>query len=133
MHKTILMVAASIVSTVVLAKPNCSDFLVPGAEYSIVYTTTKGPGEVGRIQRGSITATSTSTEGECKKVTGTFGEAWAMSLKGCESLDIVAKSPGNGDLTGQGTCTATEATGSFGYVDGHSQTFAYTFKIKRIN
>jgi hypothetical protein len=105
---------------------------VAGKQYSVEYTTTSGPAEVGRIQRQMITATKTTKEDECKKVTGTFAGSWAITLKGCkDDLEIVALRSGDGNLTGQGTCTGEVATGSFGYVDGAGQTFGYDFKMTR--
>lgn len=125
----VLVVTLSCSNTAVLA--NCKDFLVAGKEYLVEYTTTTGPEDVGRVQRQMITATRTSDESECRKVSGTFAGSWAMTLKGCNTLDVVASRSGDGNLTGQGTCSGENATGSFGYVDGRNQTWGYDFKMTR--
>jgi len=124
-----LMAILSGVSGTVFA--DCKDFLVPGKQYSVEYTTTVGPVEVGRVQRQMITATRTTVEDQCMKLSGTFAGSWAMTLKGCDTLELVALRSGDGNMTGQGTCKGDVATGSFGYVDGANQTFGYDFKITR--
>lgn len=123
------MVVLAGVSSAALA--DCSDFLVAGKQYSVEYTTTTGPSEVGRVQRQMISGTRTTKEGACKKLVGTFAGSWAMTLTGCDSLEIVGLRSGDGNMTGQGTCTGGVATGSFGYVDARQQTYGYDFKITR--
>lgn len=131
MNRRLIMLMAILSAASGNVFADCKDFLVPGKQYSVEYTTTTGPVEVGRVQRQMITATRTTVDDACTKLSGTFAGSWAITLKGCESLEIVALRSGDGNLTGQGTCTGDVATGSFGYVDGANQTFGYDFKITR--
>jgi hypothetical protein len=128
----ILILGLCASSTNVLAGTSCRDFLVPGKQYVFEVTTTSGPVEVGRRQRFMLTAPKTTEDGSCSKVTGTYAGSWAMTLTGCkDNLTVLAVRSGEGNLTGEATCSGAVATGTLGYTDAERQTFAYDATITR--
>lgn len=116
----------------VLAETDCNKFLVPGKQYVFEVTTTSGPVEVGRRQRFLLTSPKTTKDGSCTKVTGTYAGSWAMTLKGCtDKLTVLAVRSGDGDLTGEATCSDSVAAGTLGYTDSVKQTFGYSVTISQ--
>ena len=110
----------------------CRDLLLPGRQYELSYKTTTGPSEISRQRVFVIGSTRTTMEGSCSKVVGEFGdygETWNVTLLGCETLNVVARRKGEGELRGQATCLESVATGSFDYTDKKLQHFSYVFSL----
>lgn len=126
----ILILSLSACAANASAETDCSKFLVPGKEYEFKVVTTSGPVEKGRRQTHMLTAPETTKNGACTKVKGTYADSWAMTLTGCaDKLTVLAMRQGEGNLTGEATCSGGVATGTLGYTDAVGQKFGYSVTI----
>jgi hypothetical protein len=108
----------------------CEEFLSAGGQYTLHATTIGGPGEPGRNQTFPISQNGST--GKCL-LTGTYADgAWNLTLNGCQrGMTLFATRTGEGNLTGEGSCTVHQATGTMGYTDARNQAWPYRFTITR--
>lgn len=105
----------------------CVAFLSTGRAYTLNVTTIAGPGELGRKQSFDL-----DIEGPRSCVLRAQYQGWSVTLNGCGTgLSYRATRPGDGDVSGNGTCSGSEATGTINYIDAAQQGWAYKFVIKR--
>lgn len=105
----------------------CVAFLKNGKAYTLYVTTIAGPGELGRKQEFEL-----DIDGPRGCVLRAGYSGWSVTLNGCgQGLSYRARRSGDGDVTGTGTCSVSEATGTLNYTDGAGQGWAYRFVIRR--